>query len=159
MNLSKTEKVIGIILVVLLLIVTLSSTFFFLEKLKVSVSDWVAFNACAPTSFLYSGFFIVFLITRKAGFLVATSLPTYFLGTMSMFILPWNDNYLIAHIGHIIMTLNLIWSFYVVLKHKRYQELAIGLFAGMLIFVPYIAYVQTYNQAHAEEISRVFQQQ
>jgi len=158
MNLSKLEKVIGIILAVLLLVVTLSSTFFFLGTLKVSVFDWLAFNACAPTSFLYLCFFIVFLINKQAGFLVATSLPTYFLGTMSMFVLPWNDSYLVAHVGHIIMTLNLLWVFYVVLKHKSYKALAIGLLVGMLVFVPYIAYVQTYNQTHAEEISKLFQQ-
>ncbi len=158
MNLSKTEKIIGIILAILLLVVTLNSTFFFLGKLKVNVLDWVAFNSCAPTSFLYLSFFIVFLINKKATCLVLTSLPTFFLGTMSMFVLPWNGDYLFAHIGHIIMTLNLIWVLYVVLKHKNFKALAIGLLIGMLIFVPYIAYVQTYNQAHAEEMSRLFQQ-
>jgi len=158
MSLSKTEKIIGIILAILLLVVTLNSTFFFLGKLKVSVLDWVAFNSCAPTSFLYLSFFIVFLINKKATCLVLTSLPTFFLGTMSMFVLPWNGDYLFAHIGHIIMTLNLIWVFSIVLKHKNFKALAIGLLIGMLIFVPYIAYVQTYNQAHAKEMSRLFQQ-
>lgn len=159
MKLNKTEKVIGIIIAVLLLFVTLSSTFFFLGKLKVSVLDWISFNACAPVSFLYLCFFIVFLINKKATGLVLTALPTYFLGTMAMFVLPWNGSYLIAHVGHIIMTMNLIWVFYVVIRHKNYKALAIELLVGMLIFVPYIAYVQTFNQAHAEEISRILQQQ
>ena len=159
MNLTKIEKVIGIVLAVLLLFVTLSSTFFFLGTLKVSVLDWVAFNACAPTSFLYLCFFIVFLINKNATYLVVSFLPTYFLGTMAMFVLPWNGSYIIAHIGHIIMTMNLAWVLYVILKHKSYKALAIGLLIGMLFFVPYIAYVQSYNQADAAEISRVLQQQ
>ncbi len=158
MNRLKTEKIIGIILAALLLFVTLNSTYFFLGKLKVSVLDWVAYNSCAPTSFLYLCFFIVFLTNKSAVFLVFTTLPTYFLGTMSMFVLPWNGSYLFAHVGHIIMTLNLLWVLYVVLRHKNYKALAIGLLIGMLIFVPYIAYVQTYNQAHAEEMSGMFQQ-
>jgi len=158
MKLTKTEKIIGIILTVLLLIVTASSTYFFLGKLHVSVLDWVAFNSCAPTSFLYICFFIAFLFNKKAIFLVFTSLPTYYLGTLAMFVMPWNEANLIAHVGHIIMTLNLAWVFYVVLRHKNYKALAIGLLAGILTFAPYIGYVQTYNQVHAEEISRLFNQ-
>ena len=116
-------------------------------------------HSCAPTSFLVFNFFIIFLINKKAPVLfLYHSLPTFFLGTMSMFVLPWNGDYLFAHIGHIIMTLNLIWVLYIVLKHKNFKALAIGLLIGMLIFVPYIAYVQMYNQAHAEEMSKLFQQ-
>lgn len=159
MNLSKSEKITGILLSVLLLLVALSSTLFFLGKLKISVVDWISFNACSPTSFLYLCFFIVFLINKKAAFLVVTSLPIYFLGTMSMFVLPWNGNYLIAHLGHIIMTLNILWAFYVVIKHKEYKAMAKGLFIGILIFVPFIAYVQTYNKVHEEKIAEVLQQQ
>lgn len=156
MSLSKKERITGIILAVLLLIVTLNSTVFFLVNLKVSLSAWIAFNACAPTSFLYLCFFIVFLVNKKAACLVITSLPIYLLGTMSMFILPWGGSYIFAHISHIIMTLNLLWGIYVVFKNKDYKALAIGLLIGMLVFVPYITYVQVYNQTHAEEISKLF---
>jgi len=158
MKISKIERIIGIILAVLLLTVTLSSTLFFLNTLKVTVPQWIAFNSCAPTSFLYLGFFVVFLFNKRAACLLLTALPIYFLGTMSMFILPWNGNYLMAHLGHIIMTLNLIWVIAVTLWHKDYKALATGLLIGMLVFVPFIAHVQTYNQKHAVEMSKLFQQ-
>lgn len=158
MNLSKIEKISGIILAALLLIVTLNSSFFFLVKLNLGFTDWIAYNSCSPVSFLYLCFFVVFLANKKAGFLVLTSLPIYFTGTMSMFVLPWSGSYLFAHAGHIIMTLNLIWVLYVVLKHKNFKALATGLLIGMLVFVPYISYVITYNQAHQEEITMLLKQ-
>lgn len=157
MSLSKTERVTGIIFSVLLLLVTLFSTNFFLVKLNVSLLDWVSFNSCSPTSFLYLGFFVAFLICKKESLLVVTALPIYYLGTLSMFLLPWTGTYLFAHLGHIIMTLNLVWAFYVVLRHRNYKALAIGLLAGMLVFAPSIAYVQTYNQVHANEIINLMQ--
>lgn len=60
---------------------------------------------------------------------------------MSMYVMPWNELNLIAHVGHIVMTLNLIWVVYVILKHKEYKALGIGLLISILLFVPYIAYV------------------
>lgn len=155
MRLSKTERVTGIMFAVMLLVITLFSTIFFLGKLKLSLVDWVSFNSCSPTSFLYLGFFAAFMISKKESLLVVTALPIYYMGTLSMFILPWKGTYLFAHLGHIIMTLNLAWAFYVVLRHKNYKALATGLLAGMLVFAPAVAYVQTYNQVHAEEIINI----
>lgn len=146
MILTKKEKITGVILAGLLFLITLSSTFFFLGKLKISLVQWVAFNSCSPTSFLYLLLFLVFLVKKNASYLMITFLPIYFLGTMSMFVLPWNEANMIAHVGHIIMTLNLMWVLYVIFKHKEYKALGIGLLISMLLFVPYIAYVLSYNQ-------------
>ncbi len=159
MNLSKSERIAGMLSAALLFVVTLVSTFFFLGKLKVSVVEWFAFNACAVTSYVYLGCFIAFLVRKNGGLLVFTSLPLFFLGTLSMFVLPWSGSYLIAHVTHIIITVNILWAFYIVLKYKAYKGWAIGLMVGMLVFAPYIAYVQTYNQAHAVELTRLLQQQ
>lgn len=156
MMLTKKEKITGVILAGLLFLITLSSTFFFLGKLKISLVQWIAFNSCSPTSFLYLVLFLVFLVKKNASCLMITFLPIYFLGTMSMFVLPWNEANMIAHVGHIIMTFNLIWVIYVIFKHKEYKALGIGLLISMLLFAPYIAYVLSYNQAHAEEMLKLF---
>lgn len=158
MNLTKTEKITGIILAILLLLITLSSTFFFLGKLKVSVIDWISINACSPCNFLYILLFTTFLVKKNTSYLAIASLPTYFLGTLSMFVLPWNNANTIPHIGHIIMTFNLIWVIYVIIKHKEYKSLAVGLLISVLAFAPYIGYVLSYNQAHVEVISKLYQQ-
>lgn len=158
-NLKKSEKFTGIILAVLLLFVTLSSTFFFLGKLKVSILDWVAFNACAPISYLYLCLFLIFLIRKNPALLVFTFLPTFVFGTMAMFVLPWNEANLIPHIGHIIMTLNLMWVLYIVFKYKDYKHSAICFLISIIVFTPYIGYALSYNQAHAEDLVRLIQQQ
>jgi hypothetical protein len=153
MKLNKSETVAGIILAVALAIVTFMSSIFFLVTIKVGFINWISFNSCSIISILYLISLVAFFVCKKGALLVLTSLPIYFLGTMSMFIMPWDSTMLIAQIGHIIMTLNIIWVLYVLIKHKEYKALAIGLLAGMLIFVPFIAHVQTYNQKHATELS------
>jgi hypothetical protein len=158
MKLTKTEKITGVILAALLFLITLSSTLFFLGKLKVSLVEWSSFNACSPICFAYLVLFILFLIKKNAVYLMITFLPIYFLGTTSMFVLPWDEINLIVHIGHIIMTFNLIWAVFIVFKYKEYKALGIGLLVSILLFVPYIAYVLSYNQLHADELSKLILQ-
>lgn len=95
----------------------------------------------------------MFYIRRNYGWLVLTMLPVYYLGTMSMFVLPWTGTYLFAHAGHIIMTLCMCWTLYVLLSHRQYKSLAVGLLISILLFAPYIAHVQTYNQKHAGRLT------
>lgn len=159
MKLNKIETIAGIVLAVLLAIVTLMSSMFFLVTIKVGFINWISFNSCSVISILYLIALIAFFITKKGALLVLTTLPFYFLGTMSMFFKPWDSTMFIAQIGHIIMTLNISWVLYLIIKHKEYKALAIGLFAGMLIFVPFIGYVQTYNQKHATELSDALKRQ
>jgi len=64
MILIKKEKIIGVILAGLLFLITLSSTFFFLGKLKISLVQWISFNSCSPTSFLYLLLFLMFLVKK-----------------------------------------------------------------------------------------------
>jgi len=153
MSLSKKEKTAGIVLVALLFLITLFSTHYFLGELKIGFADWIAFNACSPVSYLFILIFIVFFIRRNYSWLVLTTLPVYYLGTLSMFVLPWTGTYLFAHAGHIIMTLCMCWTLYVLLNHRQYKSLAVGLLISILLFAPYIAHVQTYNQKHAGRLT------
>lgn len=155
MSLSKSEKAAGIVLVALLFLITLFSTYFFLGELKMGFSDWIAFNSCSPVSYLFILFFMVFFIRRQYGWLVLTTLPVYYLGTLSMFVLPWTGTYLFAHAGHIIMTLSMFWALYVLISHKQFKALATGLLLSILFFGPYIAHVQTYNQKHASRLTEL----
>ena len=141
MKLSKKEKVIGIVLAALLFLITLSSTWFFLGQMKVSLPEWVVMNSCSPTSYLYLVCFVIFLITRKSVLLPVAFLPIWFLGTMAMFYVPWNADMMIAHVGHIIMTLNLAWVVWTMVSHREYKSLATGLLISIVWSVPYITYV------------------
>ena len=131
----------GVIFTSILFLITLSSTWFFLGEMKVTLAEWVVMNSCSPTSYLYIVCFVVFLITRKSVLLPITFLPIWFLGSMAMFYLPWNGEMMIAHVGHIIMTLNLIWVVWTMISHREYKSLATGLLISMVWSVSYITYV------------------
>lgn len=150
---NKTEKIAGIVLAAGLLLYTISSTYHFLGTMGVSVHDWIVLNSCAPVSFLYVLFFIIYMATEKRTYLMLTFLPIFYLGTASMFIIPWNSGTITAHAGHIIMTLNIAWAVYTIIGQRDYKALGIGLLMSMLLFVPYIGY----TQMHLPEVSsRVF---
>lgn len=157
MMLSNKERNTGIVLSILLLLATANSIFFFLGIVKISFIEWLAYNACAPTSILYLTGFVIFIIKKKSIFPVITILPIYFFGVLGSFVVPWSTETLLAHLSHIIMTLNVIWLLYVVIKNGEYKALAIGLLFSILLFSPYIGYVQSYNYDHAEDIERILQ--
>ena len=63
MNLTKTEKITGVALVIVLLLLTLSGSGYFFFTLKVTFVQWLAYNACSPSSLVYLGCLIVSHIT------------------------------------------------------------------------------------------------
>ena len=66
MILTKTEKSTGIVLAILLLLLTLSGSSYFFFTLKVNFVQWLAYNACSPSSLVYLACFIAFWITKKS---------------------------------------------------------------------------------------------
>jgi hypothetical protein len=156
-EISRKELITVIVLAVLLFFLSAFSTWFFLTQLKVSVLEWSIFNACAPTSFAYVLCFLIFLFCKKEVFLPVTIVPLFFFGTMGLFVFPWNGMNLFAQVSHIVMTLNVIWIIYVVLKTKHFKSLAIGLLLSIMLFIPYIAYTQYYCRNHADDVLRVLQ--
>ncbi len=64
MILTKTEKTAGIVLAILLLLLTLSGSGYFFFTLKVNFVQWLAYNACSPSSLVYLGCFIASVITK-----------------------------------------------------------------------------------------------
>ena len=65
MNLTKTEKITGIALAIVLLLLTLSGSGYFFFTLKVNFVQWLAYNACSPSSLVYLSCLIVFWLTKK----------------------------------------------------------------------------------------------
>ena len=75
MILTKTEKTIGIVLAILLLLLTLSGSGYFFFTLKVNFVQWLAYNACSPSSLVYLVGFIAFWLTKKSFWLPLAFLP------------------------------------------------------------------------------------
>lgn len=157
MNLTKTEKITGIALAIVLLLLTLSGSGYFFFTLKVTFVQWLAYNACSPSSLLYLGCLIVFWLTKKTVWLPLAFLPMYYFGTMGLFTFTWSGANIFAQMSHITMTLNLIWAGYVLYRIGDYKAFAQGLLWSIVLFVPYIAFVMYYCRTHAEEISQLLE--
>ena len=157
MNLTKTEKITGIALAIVLLLLTLSGSGYFFFTLKVTFVQWLAYNACSPSSLVYLSCLIVFWLTKKTVWLPLAFLPMYYFGTMGLFTFTWSGANIFAQMSHITMTLNLIWAGYVLYRIGDYKAFAQGLLWSIVLFVPYIAFVMYYCRTHAEEISQLLE--
>ena len=157
MNLTKTEKITGIALAIVLLLLTLSGSGYFFFTLKVTFVQWLAYNACSPSSLVYLGCLIVFWVTKKTFWLPLAFLPMYYFGTMGLFTFTWSGANIFAQMSHITMTLNLIWAGYVLYRIGDYKAFAQGLLWSIVLFVPYIAFVMYYCRTHVEEISQLLE--
>lgn len=157
MNLTKTEKITGIALAIVLLLLTLSGSGYFFFTLKVNFVQWLAYNACSPSSLVYLGCLIVFWVTKKTVWLPLAFLPMYYFGTMGLFTFTWSGANIFAQMSHITMTLNLIWAGYVLYRIGDYKAFAQGLLWSIVLFVPYIAFVMYYCRTHTEEISQLLE--
>ena len=157
MNLTKTEKITGIALAIVLLLLMLSGSGYFFFTLKVTFVQWLAYNACSPSSLVYLGCLIVFWVTKKTVWLPLAFLPMYYFGTMGLFTFTWSGANIFAQMSHITMTLNLIWAGYVLYRIGDYKAFAQGLLWSIVLFVPYIAFVMYYCRTHVEEISQLLE--
>lgn len=157
MTLTKTEKTVGIALAMVLLLLTLSGSGYFFFTLKVNCIQWLAYNACSPSSLVYLGCFLAFLRTKNTFWLPLAFLPMYYFGTMGLFTFTWSGANIFAQLSHITMTLNLLWAGYILYHTAHYKAFAEGLLCSTGLFVPYIAFVMYYCRTHATEIANLLQ--
>lgn len=153
---TKTERITSMILASILLLTIANSTWYFLGIAKVSVIQWLVFNACAPSGIVYLLGLTAYFRTSNKMYLTVTVAPMMFFGTMGLFVFPWNNtNDLLVQFSHIIMTLNIAWGLWTTLKDKDYKALGNGLLISVLAGIPFIAFTQQYCRIHAEEVMRI----
>jgi hypothetical protein len=157
MNFRNKTQVTGFILSLLMLFTLINSSYFFLFILKLNIGKWLAFNACSLAIMVYLICYIGYRITKKEELLAFPLLPLYYYGTMGLFIMPWNEANVFAQITHIIITINILWIMYMLLKERKYESIGKGILIATFIFVPIFAYIQTYNQLHINEFMQALQ--
>src|SRR5690606_37658644 len=129
----------------------LNSAYYFISMVKLSIGEWLASNACSLAMIVYLVCFACFQRTKKDFFLAIALVPLYYYGSMGLVMVPWDAANTFSQITHMIITLNVIWILFVLLKESRYESLGKGLLIGVLVFVPVFAVIQTYSQLHAAE--------
>lgn len=148
---------IGYLLAALMLLTLLNSAYFFLAVARFRIGEWFSFNACSLATIVYLICFASYRITRKSFYLAIALLPLYYYGTMGLFMMPWNAANIFTQITHIVITLNVIWILFVLLKDARLESLGKGLLIGIIIFVPVFAAIQHYLQMHLAEFMQILQ--
>lgn len=153
---TKTERITSIILASILLLTILNSTWYFLGIAKVSVVQWLVFNACAPSSIVYLLGLAAYFRTKNKMWLSIAVVPMMFFGTMGLLVFPWSSGIdLLTQFSHIVMTLNIAMGLWITLKGRDYKALGTGLLASVLAGIPFIAFTQGYCREHADEVLRV----
>lgn len=154
---SKYNKIISLSLTFLLLATLLNSAYFFMSMLKMNVLQWLTFNACSLAIIIYLLFFLLYRFKKSEFLLAVPILPMYYYGTMGLFIMPWNSSNIFAHITHIIITLNVIWILYLLLKDRKFDSVGKGLLFGTIIFVPVFAFIKVFTELHMSEFIEALQ--
>lgn len=152
---TKPERIVSLILGAILLLTIINSTWFFLGIAKVSIIQWIVFNACAPSGITFLLGLIIYFCTSDKMWLSIAVVPMMFFGTMGLFVFPWSSGTdIMVQFSHIIMTLNITWGLWIILKDKDYKALGTGLLTSALVFIPFIAFTQAYCREHAEEMMK-----
>ncbi len=105
------EGVLGwimLVVVVLNILAALNSTYFFLCRAKTSVRDWLGFNCCAPAIFLFA---LGYFVDCRALSALALPFMTFF-GVGGLFVFEWKGVHLISQVGHTLMTMAIVLTWY-----------------------------------------------
>lgn len=146
------RDVAGWILAVLNALMALNSTFVFLFFLEVGVAGWLMMNSCAPSIAL---FLLGFLLASPV-VMVAGALLMFRYGTLGLFVFSWQGTNLIAQIGHLLMTLAVIYVMVDIVRHKRWKRLVLGLALGAAILIPFMIVQDMWLNAHPDLVEMLF---
>lgn len=106
-----------------------NSTYAFLALLKVGIVGWLMMNTCAPSI----GLFVVGYALASPVVLSAAAVLMLRYGAAGLFVFGWEGVNLIAQVGHIVMTLAVIYVGYRLIRERRWREAAIGAGLGIAL--------------------------
>jgi hypothetical protein len=142
----------GWVLAVLNTLVAVNSTYFFLGRLRVGVDGWLMMNTCAPSIFLFVAGFVL----GSPATMVAASVLMLRYGTGGLFAFGWDGYNLIPQVGHLLMTLAVLYVGAIVVRRRQWRALALGLIAGAAILVPLMLSQSAWFAAHPGMLEMLF---
>ncbi len=148
-----TRNTVGWIVITLNTLAALNSTYFFIGRMKVGVIGWIMMNSCAPSIAV----FVIGFLLGSPLIMVSGSLMMFRYGTLGMFTFSWDGFNIIAQIGHILMTLGVIYTLADVVTNHRWQALILGGLLGAAILIPLGIWQSAWFKAHPGLIDDLFQ--
>ena len=138
------RDVAGWVLVIFNTLAVLNAAFFFLGMLKASVGEWMMMNTCTPSIALFvAGFLLGSPLVMVAG-----SVLMLYYGTGGLFVFGWDAYNIIPQIGHILMTLAVIYTVVHVVRGKRWKTLGLGVLLGLAVLIPLMIVQTRWFNAH-----------
>ncbi|MCL6613622.1 MAG: hypothetical protein K6U03_03200 [Firmicutes bacterium] len=128
------RSVFGWIIALLNGLAAINSTVVFLVVLRTGVTGWLMMNSCAPSVIL---FLIGFLLGSRI-LMTAAAVMMFRYGTLGLFVFSWSGPNIAAQIGHILMTLAVIYVAVDLVRHRRWRELGLGVALGVAVLIPYM---------------------
>jgi hypothetical protein len=146
------RSVAGWVLVALNLLAALNSAFFFLGMLKTGVVGWLMLNTCAPSIALFAAGFLF----GSPVVMVAGSVLMFRYGTLGLLVFGWNAYNIVPQIGHILMTLAVIYTVVRVVRGRRWRTLGLGVLLGLAVLIPLMIVQTHWLNAHPEMLEMLF---
>lgn len=141
----------GIAVAVLNLLAVLNAANYFLFQAKFPVFAWLMFNACAPSVMLYlAGFF-----TKRYEIMTASIPFLSFFGIGGLFVFGWTGFAIISQVGHILMTLAVIYIIATVIIEKNWKLPLAGFIIGLIVFLAILPIQQKYVKSHPEYLKKL----
>ncbi len=146
------RNVAGWILVILNTLMAINSANFFLGMLKTNVIGWLMMNTCAPSIAL----FVIGFLLGSPVVMVAASTMMFRYGTLGLFVFRWDGFNIIAQVGHILMTLAVVYVVVEVIRNRRWKTLGLGLSLGIAILFPLETVQTKWIIANSEMAQKLF---
>jgi len=151
-NANTLQTKSGWVLAILTMLTAINSTYFFLGVGKTGVYPWLMMNSCAPSILL---FFIGYILANPVILGIGAAMMFRY-GTLGLFIFSWQGPNLIAQVGHIFMTLSVIFVVWRLQKTREWKKFLIGVVIGAIILVGYGILQHLYFSEHPEVLEQLF---
>ncbi|MBN1220954.1 MAG: hypothetical protein JXM69_18675 [Anaerolineae bacterium] len=146
------RDVIGWVLVVFNVLLAFNSTFVFLTVLNTGLVGWLMLNTCAPSIFLFAAGFLL----GSPVVMMAAAVIMFRYGTLGLFVFSWDGYNLIAQVGHILMTLAVIYLMVYLVRQRRWKTLLLGLALGLVCLIPLMMIQEAWLNAHPGIVEQLF---
>jgi hypothetical protein len=106
-----------------------NSTFYFTGVLGAGLDGWLAMNSCAPSIFIFA---IGYLLRQRSVMAVGAGLMFRY-GTLGLFAFGWEGMNIIPQVGHILMTLGVIYFIARMIRLDCRGEIIVAVLAALVM--------------------------
>lgn len=147
---NKLRK-IGWIIAILNILVMLNSMNYFLFMAKFPIIAWLVFNICFPSTL----FFLIGFFSKNRAIMIASIPFLAYFGIGGLFVFGWTGTAIFSQIGHIFMTLAIVYAILEIIRSKEWKNAVLGFSVGLIAFFIILPIQQNYSKNHPEFLKKL----